>query len=99
MKNQNEFFNKLSIECGLTDLLFIKRYYHGLQRLILNELRLNGYIELPDLGRLSVKIIGASGRRAVPNPDGSVKECKMKPSRAITFASSRYLKALMKTWQ
>jgi len=98
MNNQNEFYNQLSIECGLTDVFFIKRVYQGLNRMILRELKVNGYIELPDLGKLSVKIIGASGRRAVPNPDGSIKECRMKPSRAITFASSRYLKSLMKTW-
>jgi len=98
MKNENEFYNQLSIECGLTDVFFIKRVYQGLNRMILRELKVNGYIELPDLGKLSVKIIGASGRRAVPNPDGSIKECRMKPSRAITFASSRYLKSLMKTW-
>jgi nucleoid DNA-binding protein len=99
MNNSKEFFNELAIECGFQDIDSAKRIYHALVRLLLRELKENDRVELPEFGRLSIKIIGKSGKRAVPNPDGTVKEKRMRPSKAITFASCRLVKDKLKTWR
>lgn len=99
MNNPKEFFNKLAIECGFQDVDSAKRIYHALVRLMLKELQENNRVELPEFGRLSIKIIGKSGKRAVPNPDGTIKDMKMRPSKAITFASCRLVKDKLKTWR
>lgn len=54
VKYRQEFYNDLAIESNITDVEFVKNFYHSLVRLTKQRLKTVGLIELPGLADFQI---------------------------------------------
>jgi nucleoid DNA-binding protein len=65
----DEFFKKIALNAGITDLDTVKNVYYGMIRTMGRELRDKHIVKLPDWGQFVIKIysarrhIGVTGRK------------------------------------
>jgi len=55
IKNNNNFFNDLAIEYGITDLKSVKLFYYALVRTLYKSLKKNNIVDMPDWGTYKIK--------------------------------------------
>jgi len=53
--NENNFFNNLAIEIGITDVKVVRQFYYALVRTLYKTLKNNKKVEMPDWGIYKIK--------------------------------------------
>lgn len=72
-----EFFRKVALNSGISDLSIVKDVFYGLIRTISRELRDRHTVKLPDWGEFVLKIY--KSRRALDVSDGTIRVLPPKP--------------------
>lgn len=77
--NQDEFFKRIAVNSGISDLRTIKDIYYGMVRTMSQELKSKQIIDLPDWGEFELKIhksrrfVSVTGQPGVLPPKPTVK--------------------------
>ena len=75
----DEFFKKVAVNSGISDLVVVRDVFYGIIRTISQELRARHSIKLPDWGEFLLKvyksrnIVGIQGKRVTLPPKPMVK--------------------------
>ena len=86
--NPEEFFKKIALNSGISDMRTIKDLYYGLIRTLSRELKATGNVQMPDWGTFGLKI--HKSRRSLDVNTGKIENLGPKPT--IKFISDRNVK-------